>query len=108
MVIAFRRANKQASQIPGFLRSSLLLESPVVCQILEIWSKSSRLTQQPGIGPPVSISQAVLANLGRRQTGRTESQSREWDLSSASRNLNWADFDFRAAISEATRGSDEQ
>jgi hypothetical protein len=108
LVLAFQRANRWAAHDRGFLRSSLLLEGPRVGQILEMWSSYGGWTRESEVGPPIGVSQRVVASLGRRLRAPIVARSWDWHLSSASRNLNWADFDFRRAISEATRLHDEQ
>lgn len=83
----------------GLLRSSFLVEGPTACCSLSIWSDIDAIprfgTNVPG---HVQAANAVFGRLAIDRERGPELWSTKWRLVSVSNNLNWGDFDLRAAV----------
>jgi hypothetical protein len=97
----YRRVLQQVeqSQTPGLLRAAFLAENPTTCYVLSLWSGPAAI---PRFGTDIP----AHVDAGNRMLGRLrfdpdrgpELWSTKWRLVSASDNLNWQDFDLRAAV----------
>lgn len=95
----YRRTLKKARGTPGLLRAAFLIENPTTCYSLSIWSKWDDIPVF-GTNVPIHVDAArrVFGRLLMSNHGGPELWSTKWRLSTVSNNLNWEEFDLRAAV----------
>ena len=102
----YRRVVRQAraTQTPGLLRASFLVENLTTCYSLSLWSGHEAIAHF-GTNVPYHVSAArrVFGRLSFAEGRGPELWSTKLRLASVSNNLNWEDFDLRTLILNLSR-----
>jgi hypothetical protein len=88
--------------VPGLLKAAFLVENARTCYSLSLWANPGAIG---GFGSDVAAhvdaANRIFGRLACDEERGTQLWSTKWRLVSASNNLNWGDFDLRAAIADA-------
>jgi hypothetical protein len=88
--------------VPGLLKAAFLVENARTCYSLSLWANPGAIG---GFGTDVAAhvdaANRIFGRLACDAERGTQLWSTKWRLVSASNNLNWGDFDLRAAIADA-------
>jgi hypothetical protein len=94
------RATEQPESF-GLLKSAFLLESPSTCYSLSLWAGQPDFSAH--VPRHIDAVRKAFSRVEMDDTRGPEVWSTTWRLSSVSHNLNWGDFDLRAAIAAEAR-----
>lgn len=95
----YRRVNKAATRVPGFLRSAFMIEDHRTCWSISIWRSTSDIPVFGTYVPEhVDVARRMFSRLRMDQSGRPELWSTKWHLSTVSNNLSWSESDFREIV----------
>ena len=100
----YRRVVNEAAEHAGrgLLRSAFLIESPVSCYSLSLWTGLDAIARFGTHVPAhVRAGNNVFGHLALNSERGPELWSTKWRLMSVSHNLNWEDFDLRAFLATA-------
>src|SRR5438034_5319856 len=100
----YRRILLDARRVgtPGLLKAVLLVEGAAVCYSLSIWADPNAIGRFGAEVPAhVEAANRIFGRLACGDDQPSQLWSTKWRLVSASNNLEWGDFDLRAAIADA-------
>lgn len=99
MWLAYLHIRREARQVRGLLRTAFLVEGPRTCFLFSIWADDRALKEfGTRVETHVQAARMSFKRTFNRRRQRAEVWSTQWRLSGVSNNLQWDDFDLRAAM----------
>ena len=104
---AFRRVRRDARRIPGLLHAGFLVEGPRTCYSFSLWSDEGAILEfGTFVESHVRAARHAFRATFRKDLGRPEIWSTQWQLAAASNNLNWEGVDLRPLIVSLAKASE--